>query len=619
MDEAQARALVEELKSPDENTRLRAANAFLGSSGEHARLAVPALKSLFLGDPNPAVKFLAKKALTALGEDVEAASRTEVLAEADRADERAGIGDARLLWKVARHVLQEEIRTVLQRIPDPGEETVGALSRCIGALGSETVAGPLVQVFLKDQDAQVTTGEVDVPDADSLMMATDLEQVRHLQELKRSGIDPAMAARMGNLTVPEVFAVLVDMLGSRLPLMVRGSLSAMSEIDDPMVVAPLAAHLGALGDELDEEVLATLEAHAARDKERRVQVLEALRPRLTMAGAWRARRWAMRALGSLEDSDSIDTMRTLLEDEDARVREEGIWSLARFDMPPEWLASCVRPLITDDDPAVAAGAAASLLGSSVSGPAEELVERFLAGSVEEKSLLAVALAKADRAEAGSYLERLLRDEDARVQRASRRAVRLIRSPQAAEFLGGLLADEDSEVAAAAMERVGALKQDQYNDLIVIMIDQVTSARLLTATLEALGKMGLPENVPVIGHYLNAEDARVRTAAIEALEKTNAPKATSLVQLSLSDPVPRVRAAAASALWGWGEVRSLDTIRELLAGDPREQVAGIDALTRMILRVRDEDQLVDHPLLMAALRQAPRYQVLRAAATSSGIS
>ena len=79
--------------------------------------------------------------------------------------------------------------------------------------------------------------------------------------------------------------------------------------------------------------------------------------------------------------------------------------------------------------------------------------------------------------------------------------------------------------------------------------------------------------------------------------------------SEDDPDHRVRASATSALWSFGELRCIETVRALLIGEVKEQVAGCRALGDMVARVRNERLLVDRPLLAAALRQAPRYAEL----------
>ncbi|NUN51675.1 MAG: hypothetical protein HUU06_02655 [Planctomycetaceae bacterium] len=83
----------------------------------------------------------------------------------------------------------------------------------------------------------------------------------------------------------------------------------------------------------------------------------------------------------------------------------------------------------------------------------------------------------------------------------------------------------------------------------------------------------------------------------------------------SDPDPRVRANAVKALWGWGEVKIGKVAGNLLGGPPREAASACHALGEMVGRTRRERELVERPMLVAALRQAPRYAELRRAASS----
>src|SRR5688572_22397966 len=70
--EAQVKELIAALRGDNESARLKACDALAKvtpADRNSALAAVPTLTQVFLDDGNPAVKFLAKKALTNLGED----------------------------------------------------------------------------------------------------------------------------------------------------------------------------------------------------------------------------------------------------------------------------------------------------------------------------------------------------------------------------------------------------------------------------------------------------------------------------------------------------------------------------------------------------------------------
>lgn len=601
MDEAQVRALMQELESPEERVRLRAANAFVGATGDDLEIAVPALRTLYAGDPNPAVKFLAKKALTDMGVEVEAAAPpAEVLAGA------SVLKDHRVLWKIAQDALKHATEAALKLIYSPSEVVQGRVVFALSQLGSAISAGPLIQAFLSRKTSAPPGGdEAGEPDE----LEQDLEEIIRVARLKSSRIDPTTAAAMGNLKVPEVFGVLVDMLRSGDPVIAPGAVSIMEELDDPQVIEPLLLVLGRGDGALDPRILETLEVLSGHDALRPL-LLERLHEKAGTSTIPRSRLMALRALGRLQDPASLELLREALQDNLPAIRATAAWAMASYDMPAEWLASNLRQLLVDSHPACAAAAASTMLGTTAQDHAKKVVDTLQQGPVETRVHLAMALGRANRVEAGDYLEALLRDPDARVSRAAQAGVREITDPDAADFLGSLLSDEDPDVAVAAVERVGSLGLDQYNDMLLLFLDEVSSPRLLATMLHALGRLKIPENVPTIGHYLGHEDARVRANGIEALEVLNDPRAMSLVNLSLSDPDGRVRANAARALWGWGEVRVVRVIEELLGGDPGEQASGCDALGRMAGMIKGEDSVAERPMLAAAMRQSHRYPELK---------
>lgn len=611
MEEARVRALIEDLSSPDENLRLKAANAFVNARGEAARQALPGLRKLLHGDPNPAVKFLAKKALLNLGEDVDRPTRgSEVLPVATSADSFRVVGDGKVLWRVAQDLLKDEIQLVLGLMRTPDERVQDRLTYALERLGPGVVAGPLLQAYLEGESFSVARGDTSAPEAGGGVMAGDIEHVLHAAKLRHSGIDPATAAAMGNLLVPEVFEVLIDMLGDASAVYARGALAMLSTLEAPRVLEALVSALGKGHPVLDDPLLERVLALGRADPGHRKLVLATLTAAAARGGSARRLVLALRGLGRLGDMGSLDRLRTALESDIPQVRAEAVWALAGYDLPDTWLVSNIRPVLADPDPLPAACAAVALLGGSGASHARGALDRLMLGESEDRMALCRALTRTTSSEASSYLERLLRDDAKEVREAAVEATREIEEPAVVEFLGGMLADEDEQVAVAAIETVGRLRMDQYNDLLVLLVDETDSPRLRATMLCCLGRMRLEENVPTIAFYLGAEDPRVRANAIEGLELLGDPKSMSLIQLSLTDPSPRVVANAIKALWGWGELKAARKLGELLRGEAEAQAAACHALGEMALRVRDEAALVDSPILAAALRQTPRYAEFR---------
>lgn len=615
MEEAQVSALLGDLSSPDERVRLKAANACVTAGSGLARAAIPVLRQVYFKDPNPAVKFLVKKALGNLGEVLEKGPGPQDVPVAAKVDAFAVLPDGKILQKVALDLLKDEVRALLALLSTNDPHLQDQLAFALEQLGSGTCAGPLIQAIVKDQSVKVSTGDTEASELGSAPDVADLQAVMSAARLKSSGINPAMAALMGNLLVPEVFEILVGALLSEKPVLARGTVAVLAELEDQALILPLVAALGAGLPVLDLPIREKLASLAKEHPSFKEAIVRTLVGKLDPRREARSRIESVKLLGMIADPAALDALRELIERGDPELRTEVAFSLARYDFPSAWLVSNLRPLLSDADPRPAAAAAATILASEDFGPARDVLGKLVAGEAKARSAAAAALARIDRPAVLPYLEGLLHDPDASVKAAALAGVRRLESPEGIALLSGLLTDEDQDVAAAAIEKAGRLKQDQFNDLLVLLCDQATSPRLLATLLMALGRMGLPENVPTVAYYLNADDARVRANAIEALELINDPKAMSLVHLSLSDPDPRVRANAVKALWGWGEVKIGKVAGNLLGGPPREAASACHALGEMVGRTRRERELVERPMLVAALRQAPRYAELRRAASS----
>jgi HEAT repeat protein len=613
LDEARVLALVEDLSNPDENVRLKATNALVNAQPPVPPVVIEKLQEVLHTDANPAVKFLARKALSNLGESVEEGEQKKS-SETLPASEKPGIyqvlKDGRALHKVALSTLDAEIKALLSLFFTRDEGLQRRLSRAVLQLGSEVVAGPLIQAHLGAETLVVSQGEISAPDATEVLLGGDIDQAVHAAKLRQSRIDPAIAAAMGNIEVPEVFEVLVDMLEADAPVLAYGGLSILSDLNDHKVLLPL---LGAMG-RGDEEFETLLQEHLLRvigeDAAWKCEALEVLATYLTTVHPLKQQLAAVNTLGRLADPSSLDTLRQTLSAGEPELRAEAVWALARYDFPASWLVSNIRPLLQDDDSDVVASAAVALLGGDGGDHAEAAAEELLKGATENRLALAKALEMATSPLASGFLESLLRDSELVVREAAVLATRKIQDPAIVDFLGGMLADDDEQVALAAIETVGRLKMEEYNDLLALLIDQAESPKVQATMLMCLGHMGIVENVPTVAYYLGAEDARIRANAVEALEHLRDPKSTSLVHLSLNDPVPRVVSNACKALWGWGELRVHRRLGELLQGDLLEQRAACHALGEIIENSRVEARLVDSPLLVTALRQGPRYQEIR---------
>lgn len=607
VEEPRLRALVEDLSSPDENIRLKAANAFVNAEVEAVRAAVPRLREMFHTDPNPAVKFLAKKALTNVGEELEPSKKaSEVVPASSSPEDFRVLEDGRTLWKVAQDLLVGQVRAALDLVRTADPDLQEQLGYAIARLGPTVVAGPLIEAYVQSESFTVRAGDTDAPSAGEALRPEDIDNAMHAARLKRSKIDPSMAAAMGNWSQPEVAEVLRDMLHDDAPVFAHGAFTIVATREDEAVLSVLANALGSCVESLDDKILDRIEVLAKHSPGYRAQLQEAVSEKLGAQAPVRAQVLAIRFLGRLGDTGLLDTLRKGLEHDAPEVRAAAVRGLARFDLPGSWLLSNIRPLLKDPDPYPAATAGIALLGRDGDEHGQPRVEEMLAGEPVLRLAVARALEKRMPPAAAEILERLLRDEEPDVRETALRAAHKLEGKQAAEFLGGLLTDSDEAVCVAAIEAAGRLRLEEFNDLLLLLIDQTESARVRATILGALGRMGFAENVPTVAFFLNAEDPRVRANAIEALERINDPKSMSLVHLSLSDPAPRVRANAIKALWGWGEIEVAAKLGEMLHGELPLKASACHALGDILDQCRHENALVDRPLLVKALRQSPKY-------------
>jgi HEAT repeat protein len=607
VEDARLRALVEDLSSPDENIRLKAANAFVNAEGDAARVAVPRLREMFHADPNPAVKFLAKKALTNLGEELEPQKKaSEVVSAGSTPEDFQVLEDGRALWKVAQDLLSGQVRAALDLVRTPDSGLQEQLGYAIARLGPSVVAGPLIEAYVQSESFTVSSGDSTAPSAGEQLRPEDIENVLHAARLKRSKVDPSMAAAMGNWQQPEVAEVLKDMLLDEGPIFAHGAFLILATRDDEDVLPVLVNALGACVETLDEPLLDRLEELAKMSPGYRARLEQAICVQLSGKVSRRAQELSVRFLGRLGDTALLDTLREALDHDIPEVRAAAVRGLSRFDLPGSWLLSNIRPLLKDDVPFPAATACIALMGRDGEEHGRERVEELLAGDVPDRLAVARALAKNLPVQAVDVLEKLLRDGENEVREAAIVAAKRLDDPAAAGFLGGLLTDPDEAVSVAAIEAVGRMLLEEFNDLLLLLIDQTESARVRATILGALGRLGFAENVPTVAFFLNADDARVRANAIEALERINDPKSMSLVHLSLNDPAPRVRANAVRALWGWGEIEVAAKLGEALHGSKEFQASACHALGDILDQCRHESALVDRPLLVKALRQSPKY-------------
>lgn len=610
MDAQQIEDIIQLLRDPDESSRLKGANLLTKADPSRCGAAIPVLKELFWSDPNPAVKFLAKRALVQLGENIEAiqSQRASALSSlTEEAEDGTGpLHDHEILWRCA----QEELRTcmpeLIKLIEAPEERVRFQTSDALEKLGTVLSAAPLLEAFEREQTRpawrESSTGRTSVS-------ADDISDLIHIAKLKRSGINPAIAAKMGNLNCPEVLEAFLDMLRSGNVVLQNNAVRILADLSNPHTIEPMLRLLGSEDAILERKVIKTLSKIAADSKTHQVQVIRSILSHFKPTESEFKLYSIVEAIGRIHHPKTLPFIEKCLKHKLPRVRANAVEALCRFELPKEELVRLAAPLLHDENNRVVANCVAALWGTSVQPKIKETVDRCVESPEKwHRASIAFALGETNVGEAVPYIIRLMKDSDGDVRRNAIKALKKMDSREAIGRLVEFVHDDDYEVRVHVVEQIGRSQIDAYNDVLhLLMIDAEQAPRLLATVILSLGHMGLAENIPTISYYLNDRDDRIRANAVEALQLINDPKVMSLIQLSLSDNDSRVRSNAAKALWFFGELRAVDTVRTMMQGGQLDyQASGAYAMGEMARAVREKSTLIQYPLLIEGLRRHPRY-------------
>lgn len=599
-----------QLRSTNEGLRLKACNLLSKESPSWAGECVPLLKEIFWKDPNPAVKFLAKKALVQLGETIEELQKSPE--SVVPADAKTGhfqlIPDGSILWKCASDVLRPCVSRLFHLINSSDPSVMDQTSEALEKLGSALSAAPLIEAFQREQQSPEWAKQ-------EVLMAASYEDVNdliHIAKLKHSGINPATAAAMGNLNCPEVKETFIDMLRSFNPILRNNAVRILADLSDPHTVDPLLSLLGSDNQALETKVIKTVSKIAADNGEVQDVVLKGILKHFRPGEPERKLYAIVDALGRIANPKTLPLVLRCMTHKLPRMRANAVEAYLCFEVPEDELVKTLRPLLQDPNNRVVSNVIVGLWRTMAHEEAKARTLELVHHSEKwHRASVAYALGVIDTEESGGLLIELLRDPDEDVRRNAAQALRKIENNDAISRLVEFINDDDMEVRIYSIEQIGKSANEAYNDILQLILDTESHPRVVASTILALGRMKLPENVATLAFFLNAEDARIRANAIEALENINDPKVMSLLQLNVNDPDGRVKANAVSALWRFGELRVADTLQEMLRNPSEgQQSSGAWALGIMAKTARRERTLIKYPLLIAALRQHPKYAVLK---------
>jgi len=613
MDQPQLDQLLQQLRSDDENLRLKATSVLSKERPDAVvRQAISALKEIFWKDPNPAVKFLAKKALTNLGEnvsEVQSSGGEAVVPKAQRTGMFKLIPDGTILWKCAQEELRPCLPLLKRLMWSKNASVLTQVSDALENLGTVLSAAPLIEAFQEEQSMPQTPDDVDGSVSASY---EDVKELINIAKIRHSGINPATAAAMGNLNCPEVKEAFIDMLRSRNTVIQRNAVKTLSELNDPSTIRPMLLLLRGEKDDLERKVIKTLSKIAASNPDTQEQVLRVLLEHFRPSESEFTLYAIVEAVGRIANPKTVNFVKTCMNHPLPRLRANAVEALSKFDIPDDELVACLAPMLKDKNNRVVGNAIVAMWGTREQKSVLKAIDAMALHSNKwHRAAVAYALGEINNEDSANILVKLLRDPDEDVRNNAAKAIRKLTNPDAVSRLVEFINDDDLEVRLYSIEQIGKARLEAYNDILLLILDTEQNPRVLASTILALGRMKLVENIPTIGYYLNHEDDRVRANAVEALVYINDPKVMSLLTLSLNDSDSRVRANVAVALWKFGELKVASQVRTMLEADHVDfQASGAYALGQMAISTRKEQNLINFPLLVAALRQHPKYARLK---------
>jgi len=615
--DAHVRELISALRGENENVRLKACDALAkvpASDREAALAAVPTLTEVFLGDGNPAVKFLAKKALSNLGENPDKLRQTADAKSGGPTEKEADRASLARELPVLRKCAEEELRplvSILARlIRVPAEKVRKQVSEALERSGHMLAAPPLLHAF----EDEKKTPEWAAREAQAGELFSDAREVIELMRLQASGINPAMAAQMGNLQRPEVLAAFIEMLRSANEVLRDNAVRVLAELKDARTIDPLLRLLGAGNPELDSKVIMTLSKVAKSDKDLQIQILKKILSHFKPSEPEAKLHAIVDAVGRISNPKTLDFIKGCLRHSLPRVRANAVEALQMYEVTPEDRVRLLSPLLRDDNNRVLGNVVVALWGSTAHPYVQTQVEN-MASSADKwvRASLAYSMGVINAPGVVPYLLRFLGDSVEEVRRNSVKAIRRLSNREAVLELAKHLNSPDLNVRIYCTETVGRHVLVDHGPRVAQFVEQRDQDRkLLSAAVLALGRLRKLEYLPMITPFLKHEEDRVRANAVEALDALGDPKVTPLIQGSVLDVNPRTRANAAKALWKYGDLWVADSVKTMLeSADTRLQASGAFALSEMADMSRQPARLISLPLLMMALKRHPKFNELKA--------
>ncbi len=260
-------------------------------------------------------------------------------------------------------------------------------------------------------------------------------------------------------------------------------------------------------------------------------------------------------------SAAIHTVLEWLGDRDPRLRLAACEVLRQLP-DPAGVAQLARAL--GDSEVQVRAAAAAALGEQVSREATPpLLGKLDDSSPSVRTVVVAALARLGDPRAVVPLVGKAQDSVPEVRQAVARALGELGDPRAAPALVLQLRDASSDVRATAVSALGLLHADKAADAVAPLASD-RNPLLRRVAVEALGQMGSAEAVrALLGILGTADDANAGLEASPPREALVSAGAIAVPALRAHLAGPATQAAAMSAAWVLGELRSTESIPDIV--------------------------------------------------------
>ncbi|MBI4862974.1 MAG: HEAT repeat domain-containing protein [Candidatus Riflebacteria bacterium] len=198
---------------------------------------------------------------------------------------------------------------------------------------------------------------------------------------------------------------------------------------------------------------------------------------------------------------------------------------------------------------------------------EEIRRLFESADEHDRLRAAIALGRSALPEAAEMLRLLASADPAnRVRYAARKLLAVMRlSADDRDEAGRIeLTDPSPERRVLAIEAAAAAGESGRLPALLAHLDDESDPSVIASLVKAIGALGGPSQISLLGTFLRDADPRVRANAVDALSAIGEPVGLALLIPLLQDDDHRVQASVAAALTAAGYENTLEILERMIA-------------------------------------------------------